>query len=365
MSFVKLLPVNKMVAIVSFLLALCICVFFHEGGHFLVAKVTGIGVLEFNVGIGNKIISYSDDSGTVYSLRGIPLGGYIKMCTEKTGCPNPHGILTTKHPLTKIAVSLAGPLANVIFSFLVLFLLSMWGMPVALPVVGEMIKGMPAENAGIRPGDWITTVNEIPVYSYNDYLIELRKHAPAPVQIGLVRNDEHMFVSVTPHMMPDGSPVLGFRASGVTTRTKAEPRTAMRKSADMCIEVLRSFLYLLTSIRSKGFKSLDMIGPIGSTQQSGAAVKAGGRSFMVYIAVLSLCLGACNILPLPLLDGGNIFAYVIELIIGHPMGPEALLIYNMSGILLLASILIVSTVQDLRKLQAERALKRLSKKNHP
>lgn len=363
MSYAKMLPVNKMVSIAAFLLALCICVFVHEGGHFLVAKGTGIGVLEFNVGIGNRLATYTDADGTAYSLRGIPLGGYIKMCTEKTGCPNPEGILTTRHPLIKMAVSLAGPMINVVFGFLVLFLLSMWGMPVALPVVGNMIKGMPADLAGIRQGDWITAVNGTPVYSYNDYLFELRRHAPGPVQIELVRNDEHIHVPVTPHVMPDGSPVLGFHASGATTRTKAEPRTALRKSADMCIEVFRSFLYLITSIRSKGFKSLDVIGPIGSAQQSGAAVKAGGRSFLVYIAVLSLCLGFFNLLPLPLLDGGNFFAYLIEMFIGHPLGPGALLIYNMSGILLLASILIVSTVQDLRKYQAERALKRLSKKD--
>lgn len=149
--------------VVAFVLALAVLVSVHEYGHFWVARRCGVKVLRFSIGFGKSLFSWHDRQGTEYVIAPIPLGGYIRMLDEREGPVLPEErsrAFNCKHPLIRMAIVLAGPLANLLLALVMLWLVQMIGLRTLVPVVGEVVPGSPAAEAGIRPGKEIVAVND-------------------------------------------------------------------------------------------------------------------------------------------------------------------------------------------------------------
>lgn len=349
---------KKIKTFVIFMLTLCFAIVIHEGGHFIIAKCENIGVLEFNVGVGTKLLSASHGN-TQYNLRAFPLGGYLKMYHggEQLGMDPKQG-LQIQPPLKKVILGLGGPGINVLYGFGVLFLLALIGMPVGLPIVGKVIQGMPAEQVGIIEGDRILSVNGNEVDSYQAYILAVQAQGENPLNVAVNRGGDTLQFTLTPQRLSDGTFAIGIMPSGKTVYIKKSAKAAFDMASHMTAEIFRSFVYLLVGLAMKGLKSFNVIGPIGAAQQAQAAVAVGPRVYLVYTAIFNMCLGFFNLLPLPLLDGGNIFFCAAEILNRGPIGTTGLMIYNAFGILLMAAILITSTVQDIRRMRETRGLAR-------
>ena len=266
--------------------------------------------------------------------------------------------LQAQSSLKKMVLGLGGPGMNVLYGFIALFLLSLIGMPVGLPIVGKLIKGMPAEGAGIMEGDRILSVNGKGADSYQAYVMAVQAVGENPLTLVVDRGGDMIQFTLTPKRLSDGTFAIGILPSGKTVHLKSNAKVAFETASKMTVEIFRSFVYLLVGVAMKGLKSFNAIGPIGAAQQAEKAAAAGPRVYLVYTAIFSLCLAFFNLFPLPLLDGGNIVVSAIEMVSREPIGPIGLMIYNTLGILIMAAILITSSVQDIRRMREARVLAR-------
>ena len=193
-----------MTTVLIFAGTLLILVGVHEGGHFLAAKLTGVYVHEFAIGFGPKLLSIQKRE-TRYSLRAIPFGGYVRLAGEDRQEENdevPTGrLLYSKPPLVRIAISLAGPAANLLTTFIVI-LLVLWGFGMPLLQVAGVVEGEPAERV-LRPGDVVLAIDDHPVYNIDSLASIVQRAAGSPVSIRVERDGEVETLSITPQYLPD------------------------------------------------------------------------------------------------------------------------------------------------------------------
>ena len=193
-----------MTTVLIFAGTLLILVGVHEGGHFLVAKLTGVYVHEFAIGFGPKLLSIQKRE-TRYSLRAIPFGGYVRLAGEDRQEENdevPTGrLLYSKPPLVRIAISLAGPAANLLTTFIVI-LLVLWGFGMPLLQVAGVVEGEPAARV-LRPGDVVLAIDDHPVYNIDSLASIVQRAAGSPVSIRVERDGEVETLSITPQYLPD------------------------------------------------------------------------------------------------------------------------------------------------------------------
>jgi len=183
---------------------LVILVGVHEGGHFLAAKLTGVYVHEFAIGFGPKLVSFQKRE-TRYSLRAIPFGGYVKLAGEDRQEENvevpPERLLYNKPPSVRILISLAGPAANLLTTFVVI-LLVLWGFGMPLLQVAGLVAGEPAESV-LQPGDLVLAVDDHPVYNINSLAEVVQRAAGSPVTIRIERDGKVETYEITPQYLPD------------------------------------------------------------------------------------------------------------------------------------------------------------------
>lgn len=316
--------------IIFALLIFSVIVTIHELGHFLFAKWNGIEVLEFSVGMGPRILSYQGKE-TLYSIKLLPLGGSCRMLgeddleEEAMDAERAKRSFQAKSVWARFMVVFAGPLFNFILAFVIaLFVLGTVG--VDKPVVGSVMAGFPASEAGIREGDVIRKINGYPLYTLRDYLLYRMTHAEGSLLLEVSRQEEggeqlHTFL-----LEPEYSAENGRKLVGIVWRQENEP--------------IRSFPMLLTysahevyfNIRStlEGLRAMltgligpDQIsGPVGIVSHVGETIqesKPYGLS-AVFLSVanmmilLSANLGVMNLLPIPALDGGRIVFYLFEML---------------------------------------------------
>jgi regulator of sigma E protease len=359
-----------------FTVVLGILIFFHELGHFLVAKCFGVKVLKFSLGFGLKLVGRKIGE-TEYLISSIPLGGYVKLLgengndTESVPPEEAHKAFNNQRVTKRMAIVVAGPLFN-IFLALVLFcgfsLVS--GSYILTPEIGQVRKDSPAYKAGLMKGDTVVSLQGEHIKSWQEIKGYIQKSAGKPLEMTIQRGKELLTVSVVPEQGAEKnlfgeevkSALIGIVASGKHEKVELGVWEAIAEGFFKTWEVTK--LTCLTVIKLfEGVVSIKTLGgPIMIGQLTGQAAQEGFSYLIPLLAVISVNLGVLNLLPVPILDGGLIIFLLIELIIGKPISLKKRDVAQKVGIFFLAVLIVVVTMNDLSRIEAPRRLYELYEK---
>ena len=348
-----------------FIAVLGILIFFHELGHFLVAKLFDVKVLKFSLGFGYRLVGKKIGE-TEYLISTVPLGGYVKMLGEddEESEPIPPGdeerAFHNQHVLKRIAIVAAGPLFNMVlalFLFCTLFLIS--GNHVITPEIGQVREGSPAHKAGLIKGDVIVSIEGKEIESWSDIKKFVHGHAGKPLVITVKRSDKFLGLTVIPEEAvvknifgeEVKSALIGIVASGKFKTLALGPWQAMKESFRRTWEI--TMLTCLTIVKLfQGIVPLKTLGgPILIGQITGQLAQESFSYLFPFIAVISINLAILNLLPVPILDGGVIIFLLIESLIGKPISLKKRDIAQKVGLFMLALLIVVVTINDLSRIE--------------
>ena len=338
--------------IIIAIIILAVLILAHELGHFVVARRIGIPVHEFSLGFGHKLFSTKKD-GVEYSLRLIPLGGFVRMAGEEPGdMNNPEGFNNRK-PWEKMAVAFAGPFMNfvlAIFIFIYTFAVIGVAQPMDAAIVGEVMKGKPAAAAGLKTNDRILSVNDTNIDSWEQFVNTIKQNdVGAPLEVEIDRGGA--VSSITLRSVQDestGNPIVGvypqieFERQGILDAIKL----GFIQTYHMTILLLGGLGMLFTGAVSTS----ELAGPVGITNMVGEAARGGIVYLLSFTAFLSINLGIINLLPIPALDGSRIGFAVLEAVRRKPMDPEKEGFIHWIGFLFLMLIIVFATYNDIVRL---------------
>lgn len=349
-----------MTSIISAIIVLGILIFVHELGHFIFAKLFGVGVEKFSLGFGPKLIGRKVGE-TEYLISAFPLGGYVKMVGEGSD-----GELTDeekvrsfaeKTPLKRIGIVVAGPGFNLIFAWLLFIVVFMVGVPSATTKVGEVVKDKPAAKAGMVAGDVITAVNGKKVDRWEEMAAEIAAAKGPSLLVEIRRGAETKTFSVLPEMRTGKnllgetvtSPVIGVVAAGETVIDRYPPGEAFSRGSVQTWNVIELTVLSLVKIVERAIPLDTIGGPIMIAKMAGQQAEAGGVSFLAFMALLSVNLGVLNLLPIPILDGGHLVFYLWELVFRRPVSMRAREIAQQVGLALLIGLMVLAFYNDIAR----------------
>lgn len=323
-------------------------VLFHELGHFITAKLTGMRVDEFAIGFGPTIFKFRYGE-TVYALRAIPLGGFNDIAGmdpsdnqagERGYCEKP--------VLSRMIVILAGSIMNFILPVIIFFGVYCFegvAIPSVEPILGAVMENMPAQAAGLQTGDKVLSVNGENVATWKEFTEKIRlDENETPVLIKYERNSQVGEVEVTPTVEKSTGRVL----IGVQNHVVYEQQGILT-SFTMALENTKDILSMMLTALVDLFRApsgASVTGPIGIAQMAGQVATMGFIPLLNFAALLSLNLGIINLLPVPALDGGHFVGLLIEAVRGKPLSPKALMYTQRVGVALLLILTVVVTAKD-------------------
>ncbi|WP_420340976.1 RIP metalloprotease RseP [Tepidanaerobacter syntrophicus] len=317
-------------------------IFFHEFGHFIVAKLSGIKVNEFSMGFGPQILKIKGKE-TDYFIRLLPLGGYVKMEGEDAATSDPRAF-NNKPPLTRLAVILAGPLMNFLIAAILLSAIS-FSSGIATTQV-TVIPGEPAAEAGIRDGDVIYAVDGIKVNSWEDVVDRISNRPKEQVEITVSRNNTLITYNVTAKEDPDTKRgIIGIKTVVVKHSLSRSLQFGIQKTFWITKMILVGLAQMLT-----GKAAVDVVGPVGIFQIVEEAAKNGIFQVMYIAALISINLGLFNIFPIPALDGGRCVFIILEILRGRPIDLEKEGFIHFIGFVILMIFMIIVLFKDISKL---------------
>jgi regulator of sigma E protease len=303
-------------AIAAGAIVLGVLVLVHEWGHFIVAKLCGVRVDVFSIGFGKRLWGVKRGD-TDYRVSALPLGGYVRMAgdnpvEERTGAPYE---FLSRPRWQRFLIAIAGPATNIILTFLIL-----WGLSVfvgTLPsIIGDVQAGMPAEKAGIRPGDLIVSMDGKPVSTWDGLVDQIRNSDGQTIHFVIQRDRKDVPISVTPERLknPEDGQItwmVGFSRPPAKYERHGLLTAAQDAAAETVYET-KQIGSVLVGLFDGKVSVHDLAGPVGIVQLSGEAAKSGPMTLLQLTAVISLNLGLLNLLPIPILDGGHVLMLAIE-----------------------------------------------------
>ncbi len=336
------------------LLVLSIVVVAHEFGHYASARLMGIDVLEFSVGMGPRLWS-KQGKHTLFSLKAFPIGGSCRYIGEDDGDFQSPGALNNQPRWKRFITIASGPLMNFVLAVLVAALYFMlMGTPSTRPLIAELTPGYPAEAQGILVGDVIESINgeAIPFTEAGaNRAVELiRASGSEGVQVGLLRGEARTEVALVPKQDSEDANV---RLIGIVLgqeRQRVGAFDALRGAWGYCSLVTRSMLDFLRGLFTTGAGLDETAGPVGMIDIMTKQISGGWDEIFNLIVLISLNLGIMNLLPLPALDGGRLVFIAIESIIRRPIKPELEGWVHAAGFLLLMGFILFITYKDIVRL---------------
>lgn len=448
-----------MTTLLAFLLTIGILVVVHEYGHYLAARLSGVKVLKFSVGFGRTLVSKRlGRDGTEWAICALPLGGYVKMLDEREGEVDRSEVHRAFNQATvwrRMAIVVAGPLANFLLAVVVFWVLFVNGIPALKPIIGEPEPGTPAALAGLHNGDEVARVNGVPTPTYAGLQLALLESAARQERSALeLANGERLeldfsqfslgeagngaALGVVPYMPPlqpvvgrlepgsvaeqaglkagdrilavNGMPVSNWQDFAEVTRAspgqkiavlvmsasqqktlrmtpasiedparlkgsgKRIGRVGVAPEVDaallegMRIEERYSPLMALPKAIEKTWDtavfSLKMFGrmllgqvswrnlsgPVSIADYAGQTAQNGWISFAGFLAVISIGLGVINLLPVPLLDGGHLMYYIVEVFRGRPVPERVMELGARAGMAVIGTLILIALYNDLLRL---------------
>lgn len=333
-----------MITIISSIIIFLLVILIHEFGHFIVAKMNGVSVLEFSIGMGPKLFQ-KESNGTLYSLRLLPVGGYCQLEGEDEENDSPNS-LNNQSPLVRLKVILAGAIMNFILAFILLILL-MSVSRVSTEVSG-VLEDSPAYSSGIQTGDKIVSINGKNINDGGELLKNI-KESQGDLDIGVIRDSQSKNIKVTPRLENN------VRKIGVNFQEEYDIKNFSLikgfKKGVITFLNLTGMLYKFLGMLITGQLGLGGVsGPVGVVKEIGNAAKTGVANLIFLLAYININLGVFNLLPIPALDGGRAIFILIEMIFGKKISQEKEGYIHMVGLILLLALIAVVTIKDVIKL---------------
>ncbi len=359
--------------LVPFLFVLTIVVFFHELGHFLVARWCGIKVLVFSIGFGPEIVGFNDRYGTRWKIAAVPLGGYVKFFGDDNAASVPDHAAAAgmseaekqdsfihKPVGARSAVVAAGPIANFILAIAIFAGIFMTvGKQTTSARVDAVLPGSAAAAAGFKPGDLVLAINGEKIDSFSDMQRIVSINAGEALTVQVERGGVPVTLKATPELkeIKDNFGnvhrlgVLGISRSmapGDLKTEKVGPLSAIAMGAQETWFVVDRTLAYIGGVFA-GREAADQLGgPIRIAQVSGQVATAGFAALIHLTAVLSVSIGLLNLFPIPLLDGGHLLFYGIEAVRGRPLSERAQEVGFRIGLALVLMLMIFATFNDIK-----------------
>ena len=356
--------------VLPFLIILTVLVFVHEMGHYLVARKNGVKVEVFAIGFGSELFGWTDRLGTRWKICAVPLGGYVKMfgdgdITSSTNLEDANESFEEKENAfhhkslgARAAIVLAGPAANFLFAIILLAgLYSIVGQRYAPPIIDKITTGSSADIAGLVIGDEILQVNEKNIKRFDELQRIVRPNPGKELKFLIRRDNEILLKTVIPQLV-EGKDASGSKivygllgvVSEQATFIRHNPLTSFGLAMEETWVIVSQTLIHVTEMIRGERTTEELGGPIRIAKLSGAVADAGLTSSIWFMAVLSINLGLINLFPVPVLDGGHLFFYLLEFIRGKPLEAKMQGIASYVGLVLVISLMIFVTWNDLVQL---------------
>ena len=351
-----------------FLIVLTVLVFVHELGHYLIARRNGVRIEIFSIGFGPELFGWHDRAGTRWKFSAIPLGGYVKMFGDAD--PSSGLALASLSQLSpaereisfhgkrlgqRAAIVAGGPVANFVFAIVVLALLFMtYGQPFTPAEVGQVQPNSAAEQAGVKPGDKIVSIDDRPIERFEDVQQLVRLNPGVAMSIVVQRAGQPVTLTVTPARVQQTDRfgdrheigLLGIGRSGVEY-VRRDPLTAFGRAVsetwNLSVATLEAMWQIIIGTRA----SDELGGPLRIAQMSGEVAQSGAVPLLWFMAVLSINLGLINLFPVPVLDGGHLLFYAAEAIRGKPLGQRAQEYGFRIGLAMVLTLMVFATWNDI------------------
>jgi regulator of sigma E protease len=357
--------------IVPFLFVLTIVVFFHELGHFVVARWCRIRVQVFSVGFGRELLGFTDRHGTRWKIAAIPLGGYVKFLGDENAAsmPDRHAMQSLsaseqrdcfyfKPVWQRAAVVAAGPIANFLLAIVIFAGIAMaYGKQETVPKVDEVVPNSAAAAAGFQPGDLVVSIDGHAIEDFSEMQRMVATNAGRTLEFGLERAGKIIHLKATPTPTDEKGAFGGVRHIGVlgVKRSLAAGDIKVRKVGPLAaIElgaqeswniVAGTFQYLFRL--AAGQESASQIGgPAGIWLMSSEAARLGFDVLMRWAAAISVSIGLLNLFPIPLLDGGHLLFYGFEAVRGQPLSERAQEVGFRIGFAIVLMLMVFATYND-------------------
>jgi regulator of sigma E protease len=353
-----------------FLFMLSVLITLHEYGHFLVARRNGVRVNEFSIGMGPQLFGWtSPKSGTLYSLRALPIGGYCAMQGEdnktneaeqqrefRSSKELDDDNFQAKTPWQRLAIVLAGPFANFLLCYLLLFIGAVsFGIASdgAQPVIGMLVKDSPADVAGLRSGDRLIAIDGTPVVSGKTLIDSIHGSLGKRLNVSYARDGVDATVAVVPKPCPaPESPkwgCIGF--SPVPTFARVGIGEAFVASGIQFVNIANGTLNSIGMLVTHFSKYIGQTaGPIGMGQAAATIQDWGWGPYFNLAAMISFALGLFNLLPIPALDGGRAAFIIAELLRGKPVDPEKEAMVHFAGFAVLIALMLARAFFDILRI---------------
>jgi regulator of sigma E protease len=334
-------------AIAAAVLAVSLLIVVHEAGHYLAARRFGMRVERFSIGFGPVLLSFRHRD-TEFAISALPLGGYVKISGMAPGedvDPADRSFYSNQPAWRRFLVILAGPAMNYGTAILIAWgLLASLGLraPDPAPRVGALVEGMPAAEAGLRPGDRIAAVAGRPVDSWMELVGELQRHPGEEIVLQIVRGEgpatERLALPITPRD-DGGVGRVGFQQSTVVVRTgpgEALVEGVRRTNANAAMQ-LRAFASVFSQRQR-------VEGPVGIARELVRGARAGVEPFLGLVWTISVVLAILNLLPIPALDGGRLVFLGYELVTRRRVNERIEGWLHFIGFVLLVGLILAVTV---------------------
>ena len=357
--------------IVPFLAVLTVIVFVHEMGHYLVARWNGVAIQTFSIGFGRELFGWNDKHGTRWRLSAIPLGGYVRFVGDMNAASTPDidvianadpalapRLFANKNVWQRISVVAAGPIANVILTFVILYALLLgYGRYTVPPVVGEVIVGSVAEAAGLQSGDLIVSVDGYAVRGFEDFQRFVATSPDRQVTLQLERNGTPQTMDLTPESTEVEDRFGNMQRIGRigVSRDVADTdltlyRPGPVEAVGMTFEEIRFIVQRTGAFLGDFFVGRGDIeqlgGPVKVAKVSGEVATLGVLALINLMALLSLNIGIFNLLPVPMLDGGHLLYYLVEAVRGRPLSMKVQEIGFRFGFALVLALMVFTLFND-------------------
>lgn len=355
----------------SFILIISIIVFIHEFGHFYVARLCGVKVEEFALGFGKELFGFNDKKGTRWKFCIAPLGGYVKMYGDKNSASMPDEkemakmsdeeksySFMFKNVYQRLAIVAAGPIANFLLAIVIFtFLFKVNGLTKVEPVIDKVIEKGAAFESGLQTGDRILAINGKAVDDFSGIRDVVSQGAERKLNFKIKRDQEVLEMVVVPKskvsrdIFGDEIKVgmIGVTASVIKHENLGLGQSfihANQETYNVSIAIFKALGELITGRRSVE----ELGGPIKIANYTGKTFEMGVIAVFWFMAMISVNLGVMNLLPIPVLDGGHIFYYLVEMIARRPL-PEKVQWFGFQlGFSLVLALILFTTYNDVRQL---------------
>jgi len=357
---------------IPFLFVLTIVVFFHELGHFLIARRAGVKVLTFSLGFGPELAGFNDRHGTRWKISAIPLGGYVKFFGDDTEASTPStealanmteeekaGSFHHKKVGPRAAIVAAGPIANFLLAIVIFTcLFTFFGKPSTSARVDKVEANSAAATAGFEVGDIVLAIDGTKIESFSDMQRIVGTRAGEHLSFTVKRGDRTVQLEGTPELREVKDPfgnahrqgVLGITrqtAAGDVVTERVDPATALWLGVKETWFVIDRTLAYIGGVFT-GREAADQVGgPLRIAQISGQVATIGLAALIHLAAVLSISIGLLNLFPVPLLDGGHLLFYAVEAIRGRPLSERAQEMGFRIGLGLVLMLMVFATYNDI------------------